>query len=490
MKKMFFEKLPQKKGCEINKDRFVVDWVSSVGYKVDFIYNEIQGNVLIIGYDVKKEVIKIEYQNKEFYIKPYEFKDCRLGRVLGVLTKEFKIEIGETFKDEYRDIVIIGRETFKRIEKDKTIRNVKRYKYRCNRCGWVDWKEEHRILNPSRCSNCYRVGRNNLIEGVNDVATIYPEMIKYFQGGYDEARKYSIGTNQKIYPICPDCGKISEKGLRVSDICLRRSIGCYCGDGRSYGEKFMYNVLEQMDLNVNREVKFDWCIFSNFRGKKKMRSGYYDFVIEDFKLIIEIDGDFHYIDNKMNGQTKEESEYIDNIKDKLAKENGYKVIRIKYSTSNRDELKNNITNSEISKIFDLSKINWKKCEGYAMGNLARVVCDYWNLKKEGESAVTIASLFNISDMCVRSYLKKGTELGWCKYNPKEELIKAGVKSSAKNDKKVEILKDGVSLGIYNSTLELVNNSEEKFGYKLNKTCISSVALGKSSHHRGYTFRYV
>ena len=40
-------------------------------------------------------------------------------------------------------------------------------------------------------------------------------MVKYFQGGIDEARRYTYNSRQKIYPICPDCGRVKDKDIYV-----------------------------------------------------------------------------------------------------------------------------------------------------------------------------------------------------------------------------------------------------------------------------------
>ena len=79
----------------------------------------------------------------------------------------------------------------------------------------------------------------------------------------------------------------------------------------------MLNLLEQLNLEFETEYCPQWI------DKSK-----YDFYIPSKNLIIEMDGAFHYKDNKMSGQTKEKSKKIDNRKDELANKHGLKVIRI------------------------------------------------------------------------------------------------------------------------------------------------------------------
>ena len=49
-------------------------------------------------------------------------------------TIEFKVEIGQIFKDDKRDIVITNRE-YRKEKHGKSMVNVKYYKYTCNICG-------------------------------------------------------------------------------------------------------------------------------------------------------------------------------------------------------------------------------------------------------------------------------------------------------------------------------------------------------------------
>ena len=43
MKKVFLDELPRKYGFGANKDKLIVDWNNSIGYKVKFIYDDING---------------------------------------------------------------------------------------------------------------------------------------------------------------------------------------------------------------------------------------------------------------------------------------------------------------------------------------------------------------------------------------------------------------------------------------------------------------
>ena len=62
-------------------------------------------------------------------------------------------------------------------------------------------------------------------------------------------------------------------------------------------------------------------------------------------------------------------------------------------------------------------------------------------------------------------------------------------NSHKN-KQVEIFKNNISLGEFPSCAELSRKSEELFGNKIDSRRISEVCLGKKSHYKGFTFKYI
>ena len=418
---IYLENLPKKYGIGANKNKLVIDWKNSIGCNVKFIYDDIEGNIKIIGYDNKK--IKIKYNDEVYNIIPEHFKKCELGNIINKCTKKFKIEIGQTFKDDKRDIIITDR---KRGE-DKH----KYYKYYCNKCGfdcgeyyyprykkYVNEKfiSEYNLLKGQGCACC---SGDIVVKGINDIATTHPKMIQYFVNKED-IYTHSYSSNEKILMKCPNCGYI--KKIKVYSL-LENNFACErCGDGISYPNKFMFALLEQLNINFETEKQFKWCKYYN-TYKDKYCIGIYDFYIPSKQLIIEMDGAFHNKDNNMTGQTKEESKFIDDCKDKLAEYNNLKVIRIDCNYNNNDYrfdyIKNNIINSELNKIFNLNNIDWitieKKCEK----SKVKEICDFWrihnNVYNENITIEQICSLFKKNKNTVKRYLRKGNKFGWCDY---------------------------------------------------------------------------
>jgi hypothetical protein len=471
--------LPKKYGIGANKNKLLYDWVNCVGYIIRFIYDDIQGIVEIIEYNPRKSKLKIQYlNNKLFDIATGSFLNCLFGGLLGKKTNEFKIEIGKIFNDNKRDIEIIDREY--RENPQNTSKFLKWYQYKCNNCGYnKGWIVESNLFQGIGCA-CCGYNSKTTVEGINDIPTTAPWMVKYFQGGYNEAKLYTKASTYKLYPICPDCGRVKDKQMKISNIYVLRSIGCPCGDGQSYPNKFMYALLEQIGNAFYREYAPEWI--------KPKRYDFY-FELYDKKYIVEMDGAFHNKSNSMNGKTIEQVKTEDKYKDNKAYQNNIQVIRINAEQSNIEHLKVNILESELNNLFDLKIIDWKKCEEFAISNLCKKVCDVKN-ENPNITVDEIANLVKLERSTIINYLNKGTKLNWCYYNGKEENRKIVSKIGLENGKQVEVFKGGNSLGIFKSCQELERKSEEIFGTKLFQGNISKVITGERKHHKGYTFKFI
>lgn len=300
----------------------------------------------------------------------------------------------------------------------------------------------------------------------------------------EDAKKYTIGSSKKINIICPHCGRINNK--RIGDVYRNRSIGCICSDKRSYPEKFMYSILEQLNVKFITQYSPDYLLLNNSRK-------YSDFYIPDYNLIIETDGLLGHKGGKSHSKsskTLDESIEIDNWKDEQHKKHGLKTIRINCFKSDMEYIKNSIFNSELINIFDLSCINWFECDKFSIcTNIIKSVCDYYNTNSN-INKTEIADHFNLCLNTICKYLKKGNEFGWCKYDPKESLSERSRKLGIKNSFKVRIFKDGVLIGEEYSATELERVSIEKYGVYLSQSKISLVCNGKKPQYKGFTFKYI
>ncbi|NGU31161.1 hypothetical protein G6Z34_13810 [Clostridium perfringens] len=377
--------------------------------------------------------------------------------------EEFIQEVKELYGNEYE---ILGE------YKGANIKILVRH----NICGH-EWEViPSNLLRGQGCPVCS--GRTTKL-GVNTIWDTDRWMVDL--GVFEEdAKRYSKCSNKKITVKCPDCGR--EKKTKPYVIYDNKSIFCSCGDGKSYPEKFIFNLLEQLDLEFETEYKSRW---SNDKR--------YDFYMKNKSCIIEAHGGQHYDKGfkSIGGRTFKEEQANDKFKRDIALKNGIKhYVELDCRNSNLEWIKNSILNSELNDLFDLSKVNWNKCVEFANKNIVKEVCDYWNNRKDGETTADVGQVFKISRTSVINYLKKGAKLRWCNYNVKEEIIKCGKKSGGYNKRKVEIFKNNQSLGIFPSCTELERQSEELFRVKLWNSAISEVCNNKKSQYKGFTFKYV
>jgi hypothetical protein len=272
----------------------------------------------------------------------------------------------------------------------------------------------------------------------------------------------------KILVKCLDCNY--EKEIIINNL-VKKGLACTrCGDGVSYPQKFMFNVLEQLIIIFKTELSktiFKWC--NNFR---------YDFYIDKISCVVETHGLQHYEDSKSGhwgGLDKIQKN--DKAKEQLAQENNianYIVLDCRYSTL--EWIKNSIMTSRLPKLlnFKESDIDWLKCHEYACSSRVKIVSDLWN---NGVNNITkIAQILKMRNNAIRKYLKQGLEIGWCDYDPKEEEIKNRIKNRTKNGKQTICLTT-------NEIFKSITEASKKYG--ISEQIISNCCLGKqkiAGHH--------
>ena len=96
MRKVFIENLPRKQ----ERGREEINWSNSIGYKVDFIYDDMEDTLEIIDYIKDNKHVVLKYKNNKLSIYASSFKNAQLGKLLKKITNEFKIEIGTKIKDD------------------------------------------------------------------------------------------------------------------------------------------------------------------------------------------------------------------------------------------------------------------------------------------------------------------------------------------------------------------------------------------------------
>lgn len=474
-KQIFLENLPKKD----RGNKKIIDWLNCKGYEIEFTYKDVKGKLKILDY--KGRYLYIEYlNNKPFKISPHHLKECKIGKLIGKHTNEFKYKINENLKNDIRDITIISMRVNKTMDKNNKKYNYKYYTYHCNRCGSnnevVEGTLDKEYIGCPYCSN-------QKINNTNCVATTHPWVMSYLVNKED-AYKYSHGNSKdKVKIKCPICGR--EKYISLPYLIKNDSIGCPCSKGISYCERMMISILDQLGEDyIYQLTKFnvDW-ISSNIR---------YDFAILNKSIIIEMNGRQHYedgfgksvVEQKSKDEKKEElsSPYIDN----------YIVIECK--KSNFDYIKNNILkNEQLKRLINMSNINWDKCRRDAESSLLKEICCFKNANPK-MTPENISQYFKVNRGTVTKYLNKGNKLKLCNYNSRQTMRDGGKKgadkSIIKSKKIVRVFRDNIFRGEFESVMELERQSEKIFKIKLEHGSISRVCNGKIKQYKGYTFEYV
>lgn len=481
MRKVFLENLPKWEKGEGAGNIGTVNWGKCVGYKVRFTYDDIEGCLEIVKYDKNNRKIFVMYNGEQYDVNSADLKKGAIGKVVKKRTGDFKVEIGVPFKSDNRDLIVTDREYRYRNKSNGQIERQKFYKYTCNKCGWTEgWIEESNLRKGNGCACCCPTPRI-IVPEINSIWATDRWMCN-LGVSEEDAKKYTKSGSDEIEIICPHCG--TKKKKRINDIHNKKSIGCTCGDGFSYPSKFVFDLLKQVNVDFYIEYNPEWI--------KPKR---YDFYIPEYNMIIEVHGSQHYKETgRKEARNLIEEQENDRIKRELALANGIKYyIELDCRESNLEWIKNSILNSKLNVSFDLSNINWLKCEEFAINsNKVKEVCDYWNNKEEWETTYTIVenNKWGIKGVStIKKYLKAGTKLGWCDYNPEDEKMKSSKKKN-KIGKQVEIFKNNKSLGIFESCAELARQSEELFGVKLFKDAIHPVCNGRRKEYKGFEFRYL
>lgn len=386
-----------------------VDWSASIGRTVNFQYDNILSTLTIVGRsdDIQYVYIDIPGYVEHYKIYTGQIRHCQLGSALKNITSDFRHNIG----DCVNNMLILD------TRKDK--KGHKIYDFKCTKDGYVGHIREDHIETGHGCPVC--AGKAVLV-GYNDIATTRPDIADLFLNSND-GLKYSEHSNKYAYFKCPRCGNIIYACINYVSI---YGLSCKkCGDGISYPNKFVYNFIEQLssfynkNLNFQPEKTFDWS--TNYQHKNKKLSGnkIYDMYIDNYNIIIENHGEYHYQESFFSikrGLTLQDIQENDKIKMKLAIDNGIHTdhyIVLDCSKSEMNYIKDSIMSSNLPKLLNFTEdqIDWDECNKFATSSRVYEACNYWN---DGiKSYKDISSIMKMHNSTIRRYIKRGKELGIC-----------------------------------------------------------------------------
>jgi len=171
----------------------------------------------------------------------------------------------------------------------------------------------------NRCPYCN--SNSGKVHPLDSVGTLYPEILKIWS---DKNKKtpfeYSIGSKKKVWFKC----KHKKHKDYYRNIKESRAGGFKCpACSLSKGEYFIMEYLMNLEIISTPQKKF--------KGLLGLGGGSlsYDFYIPSKNLLIEYDGEFHYIPLMGDDQFKKQKKH-DELKTNYAKENKMDLLRIPY----------------------------------------------------------------------------------------------------------------------------------------------------------------
>lgn len=449
-----------------------INWNDSIGKVVTYDISGTTYRGLIMIHDVFDGKIKIQIDdNNPIIITVQCFRAGNIAKQFGAKAKYYKYTIGDIINGvKILEQILI--EKFVSVDGQKVKSSENGYHVKCLNDGY-----EFNVLEKylSKSKHCPICGHIKVVRGINDIATTDPNFAKWIVNDSDKY-SYSRDTNKSILLKCPTCGK-EFYGIPNR---YKTEPSCICNDNVSYSEKIMSSVLSQLNVPYIYQLNssnFSWC-------QKYKYDFYFEYNYQ--KYIIEMDGAFHYVYNYKNNTSVSESQKIDRKKDEIANANGCHMIRINSNYRNVKSrlsyIKNNILNSELKLIFDLSNINWNRCEQYASTSLIKTINDLWN---DGLSKSEIRQKIKLGKTTIDSYLEIGKRLGLSDYRP-------GIRHYISDDNKKYLKvqdKDNNILCVHLGISDFSRESTKLIGHKIGISQIYRYLKGSINNRKGLKFSY-
>jgi very-short-patch-repair endonuclease/DNA-directed RNA polymerase subunit RPC12/RpoP len=129
-------------------------------------------------------------------------------------------------------------------------------------------------------------------------------------------REYIKGSRTKVDFDCQTCGLTFSSA--INNVVYSNT---WCTLCKCKTETKLLQFLQTKFPSIERQKSFDWCKTTKHYARK------YDFYIPQKRLLIELDGGQHFRQIS-NWTAPEETQKIDILKNNLAIENGFTIIRI------------------------------------------------------------------------------------------------------------------------------------------------------------------
>ena len=169
---------------------------------------------------------------------------------------------------------------------------------------WCSYCSHQKLCDNEDCKMCFD----------NSFASI--ERSKYLNDKNINPRTLFKSTNKLFGFECDLCNKVFKSQL--SGV----TKGVWCSFCVNKTEQILFNKLKEIYIILERQYRVEWC-----KNSKTNRFLPFDFVLEERKIIIELDGKQHF-EQIGNWLSPVETRKNDLYKMNCANENGYSIIRI------------------------------------------------------------------------------------------------------------------------------------------------------------------
>jgi very-short-patch-repair endonuclease len=196
-----------------------------------------------------------------------------------------------------------------------------KYIFQCDKCphefekspasivsknSWCPYCASKKLCVGELCMSCYNKSlRSN------------PDFELFSSKNTVSCRMIFKGSKDKYLFYCPDC----KEDYLMSAFNFNAGQRCTCMLKKTETKLYKF-FTNNTKYKVLREERYDWCTY-----KDTQRKASYDFIINEYNLIIELDGRQHF-ENTYHHKEYTETTNKDVYKMKCAMENGYKMIRI------------------------------------------------------------------------------------------------------------------------------------------------------------------
>lgn len=332
---------------------------------------------------------------------------------------------------------------------------------------WICLKYDHPYEMDINCKvreqGCPYCSNHRLLVGFNDMWTTNPTQASWLLRPED-GHKYMRSAKAKLDWKCPNCGETVRD--KIINNVNRNGLSCEkCTNDSSLPEKIVINLLKQLNVSYIYDRSLAWS--NNKR---------YDFYIPSLNLIIETHGSQHYEERRgrFGKETPlKEVQANDKYKYELAIVNGIKsenYIVIDCSRSKFNYIKNNILNSKLSVLFDLSSVNWNSV---FLESQKSIHLKMLEMCKQGFTKSQIIAETGYTYGGVQTIVKKFVDMGLC-----EKPIHIF------NSKKIyQYTKTGDFIRLWDGTKEIF----DELGYS--RSQISECCTGKHKTARGFIWSY-